>query len=153
MSGAWAQAPVPVYLSSTVATKDTVGSRMTFELKEAIRSSRSFRLVADDAYPRIALYIVTMEETEGLSTVASVVLTFDDLDMPLRGGYITSSVQVCGSDRVTSCARSMLASIDRAVERLQRNDRALHQRLVAPSPTPSAAPAGVPGSSPRQMGL
>jgi hypothetical protein len=122
-----------------------VGQLLAFEIKEAFNGSNSFHLVDAGHYPRIALHLVTVEATAGVSTAAAKAYVYDDLDMPGRGMYIYSQAHFCGRDRVQQCARSTLASTDRAVELLRTEHRSLWNKLMGlPLPVQRPSPSLTP---------
>ncbi len=154
-----AQERVPVLLDTTVSNDDSVGRVLTFELKEAVRGTRSFRLVDDPkAWPYLRVAIVTLK-TSDVSSALAVTYVYDDPAMPLDGAFIHSAIHACGRERTTACARSILASIDEAASRLRRSDGTLYRKLVggvgpsssgAPAGT---APAGTPAGTMQSIGL
>ncbi len=56
-SGAMAQAPIEVMSTS----QDTVGKRLTFNLRETITRSRQFATTLSDEAPRMRVYLVTLD--------------------------------------------------------------------------------------------
>jgi hypothetical protein len=125
-----AQNKVTVLIEATIGDKgaDNVGQQVVFELKEAIRGSQSFRLTEDDGYwPRITVVAITTALHDG--TAISYSYLYDSEKMPLRGAYITSTVQYCPRNDAPACARNILAVIDQAVERLGRRAPELRQSL------------------------
>ena len=117
-----AQSKVPVLLETTFGD-DTVGQQVGFELKEAIRGSQSFRLIAGEGvWPRITIIMVSTSSapSSGPSSISYSFL-YDSLKMPMRGAFVTSTVQICSRQNAQGCARAILANIDDALERLSRN--------------------------------
>jgi hypothetical protein len=125
---ALAQDRLPVFLRATIDENDAVGRQLVYEIKEAVRASASFRLVDATEWPYLKVVIVTLKDGE--ATAAGLTFLYDDTSMPLGGAYITASVQTCGRNRVTACARSTLASIDEAAENLKKRERASYISLV-----------------------
>src|SRR5262249_38742088 len=101
--------------------KDSLGQRFAFEIKEAIRGSRSMRLVTDSS-PHLIVHIVTLDpdtDAPGNRTITSVTIVYDSMNTPARGAYLTSYVAVCGVQRINECARGILPDIDSAAEFLR----------------------------------
>jgi hypothetical protein len=130
-----AQSKVAVHVESTVSDDDSVGRQYVFTLKEAIRGSHGYRLVENKKeWPYIKFVVVTLRPgtsagTKMNGTALSYTILFDSTSMPLSGAFITSGIQLCGSETVASCARSGLAKIDQAVEELQESGPALLRTL------------------------
>ena len=123
-----ARTPVEVLHSG----RDSVGVRLAFEVRESIRGSNGMRLVtASEVDARLVLHIVTIEgtSTPGISTAASVSLTYDTKSIPLNGFFITSFVQTCGNNRTRECGRDLTADIDGEMEKLRRDWPSLAREL------------------------
>lgn len=124
-----AQPRVPVYLATTVDQEDPVGRSLVYALKESLRSSRGFRLVEDEAaWPYLSMRVVTLSTSAG-GTAMAVAFVYDSIEMPMGGAYITTSIQTCGRDRVTSCSTSLMGSLDAASDQLRRGNQGLWQTL------------------------
>jgi hypothetical protein len=120
--------PIPVYLDATVEHNDFVGQQLVFEIKETIRRSSGFRLVDESSQmPHINYRIVTLRDGNG--TAVSHVFTYEDITMPLRGGYITSGVELCGQSMVKACAQRNMGNLDRAANELRALSPALWKSL------------------------
>ena len=104
---------------------DSVGQRLAFELREAIRGSQSMRLVtAKEANPRIVVYLITIETTvsnPGALTSAAMTVAYDSDELDARGTFLTTFVQNCGSKRTQECARDLTARVDEELERLRKS--------------------------------
>ena len=119
---------IPLAASAQVAVQivhsgyDTVGQRLVFYYKEAIRRSSSFRLVLDDNLG-LRVRVVTLEPAGsggvGYSTVYSATWTWNNPDQ-LFDFYLTQVVGTCGSSRVHECAENLLVETNNQLERLQR---------------------------------
>ena len=115
-----AQSTVPVYVVGLVDENDHVGRQFVFEVREAIRGSQGLRLVEDGKeWPYIKV-VVTTVSAAAATTAAGYAITYDSIDMPFGGGLLFSGVQACGRERVSSCARSVLANLGDAIRNLQR---------------------------------
>jgi hypothetical protein len=120
-SAAPAFAQVAVLVSST--TKDPVGKRLDFALRDQLRSSKSFQLTydADAAFIKIAL--VTLDPNENQSSAGSeTIYSFNILLVDPDGGldrYYTSMVGVCGSSRVQQCGQDLAQEIGVTIEDLR----------------------------------
>ena len=110
---------------------DDVGQQLAFELRELIRGSQGMRLVvASEADPRVVAHVVTaVGLTAGKSTATSVSVVYDSANVPLRGYFMTSSVQICGSTRTHDCARSIVAEIDAAIQDIRKSAPSLWNQL------------------------
>lgn len=118
---------IPVRLSSS--GEGTLGNRYAFELREAIRASQGMRL-AEPPGAHIAVFLITAEEERSANFVAaSITVAYEGPMTPLRGYLMTSSVELCGGNRLQDCARDNLASIDGAIETLKRDNPALWATL------------------------
>lgn len=108
-----ATAQMKVVLEDTA--RESVGGRLTFAIKERIRTSSAFTLVSarQDALFRISL--VTLDDKSGYSTVYSVVFS---AWQPETGTwtYLNNIVGTCGSNRLAECADSLVADADKAAE-------------------------------------
>jgi len=113
--------------------KDSLGQRYAFEVKEAIRASQGMRLVTEsDPGARIVAKLVTLETNEdrpGNSTTISITYVFDSDWVPLAGYHITSSVEFCGSLKISECVRSTLADVDRAISTVRTRAPNLWKQL------------------------
>src|SRR5690349_7312081 len=93
LSLAWAplvaaQSKVAVFLHPTVDSSDHIGQQVVFELKEAIRSSQSFRLVEEATrWPYMKVFIVTLKTSPANGTAISVAFAYDDRGIPLSGAF------------------------------------------------------------------
>lgn len=96
---------------------DMIGSRLVYQVKELIRSSRSMKLVSNNG-ARFIINIVSLDHdpnSPGHRSVYSVSILFSFVE----GGYplyLTSLVGYAGSDRVRDAAESLVATADRAIE-------------------------------------
>ena len=97
-----------------------VGSTLAYELREKIKASNQMKLGnPGKAASEVVVSLVTIDpdkesEIEGTQTVYSV--TWNYLMVKTDGAaqfYISSSVGVCGTDRVTSCAQDLAADTDK----------------------------------------
>ena len=107
---------VPVYVSAE-CENDSVGQRLVYKVREALRRSASMR-VADtyaESIVQSSIVCLTPKEGErGVITRYSHAVTF----INSKGTYdyqLTHGVGICGSDRVDNCADDLVASIDSAV--------------------------------------
>lgn len=107
-------AKAPVYIQATA--EDTVGKLLVYEVREVIRRSSGLALVDRDSDARFVLRVVTIDpdrsESPGLSTIYSAVYTVHTFHETPVEMYLTNVVGVCGSSRVESCARKMIATLD-----------------------------------------
>jgi hypothetical protein len=106
--------------------EDQVGQSVAFNLKEAIRGSQSFFLVEEIKKPTITVLLVSIdisvnEPKKGVSSANSEVVVYDSLTTPGNGILLYSNVAHCGSNKVEQCAKSILPSMDRAVQDLRAN--------------------------------
>ena len=111
-----------VYVQST--SEDSVGRTLVYEIREAVRRSSGFTLVASSADARFVLRIVTLnpdnDSTRSVSTVYSAVYTLNTLHETPVEMYLTSVVGTCGTSRVANCARSLTATLDEQATLFQR---------------------------------
>lgn len=97
------------------ASRDTIGSRLAFSIKERIRSSNGFKLVTSQEEAIYRMSLVTMDDKSGYSTVYSVVFS---AWQPQSGTwtYLTNIVGTCGTNRITECADGLVADADKTSE-------------------------------------
>lgn len=99
-----------------VTAPDPVGSRLAYAIKEGIRRSAGMSLADREEDSLIGLSIVTLDpdrsDAGGNRTIYSVVWTARTLHSTPVTMYLTNSVGICGSNRVTSCADSLVADTD-----------------------------------------
>lgn len=107
---------------------DTVGGELAFAVREALRRSEGYRLGTDkDAL--FTIHLVTLDPEvqpagRGNWTTAAVVYTMANL-LPLQKNnpqtwyriFLTASIVTAGKLSVDDSAMSIVASLDRAVER------------------------------------
>lgn len=106
---------------------DNVGQELAFALRETIRASNGYQLVSEES-AIITVSLVTLDpEVAGSSaggwTVASVAITMYNF-LPFKEEdpqtwypiFLTSSVVTSGSYKTDETARSILATVDAAVE-------------------------------------
>jgi hypothetical protein len=115
-----AQAQTPVEINNT--SKDVVGQRLVFQVKEGIRRSSALAIEFDQSKPRMQVNIVTMDQdarNPGYSTVYSIVVLFQNPAQPFPF-YLTQYVGVCGSGRVRECGDGIVANISEQADDLLR---------------------------------
>lgn len=109
-----ALAQVKVYLDATA--RDMVGGRLAYSIKEGIRRSAAMKLVdrEQDGFVRVNLVTLDPDKTgsSGIRTIYSVVWTTQTFHTTPVTMYLTNSVGICGSDRVSQCAESIVAKTD-----------------------------------------
>ncbi|MEP0823333.1 MAG: hypothetical protein HRF44_10840 [Ignavibacterium sp.] len=111
---------------------DRVGQQLAYALREAVRSSHGYRLEQEGLF---TIHLITLDPetrrtTEGYWTVAAVVITMQNL-LPFKEGnpqtwlpfYITSLVLTVGNQVVDEQARSIMASLDEVVQKMERSVR------------------------------
>jgi hypothetical protein len=135
------QAKIPIAVFST-SKDDNLGSRLVFELKEAIRSSQRFALIdgkpfgrrpkrfKEDSLAYLALYIVTLAPDENRS-IYGVTFAYDSLDMALGGGLVDHVVGSCGKRVLAECARDLLSDIDRAADKVRDSAPVFYENLLS----------------------
>jgi len=107
---------LPVYVSAD-CDNDTVGQRLVYKIREALRRSASMKLADTYSESIVQSSIVCLspkESDRGVITRYSHAVTF----MNSKGTYdyqLTHGVGTCGSDRVDSCADTIVASIDSVI--------------------------------------
>jgi hypothetical protein len=132
----WASAAIasddgfPVHLTAT--TDDSVGNRLAYAIKEAVRASGQLELVPlrDDAF--VSMDLVTLDlDKDGARTVYSLVLNTRDLDSEGLFHYQSSMVGSCGSSKVAECAQGVVANVDKVVDNYRAVFQAVLKRLAA----------------------
>lgn len=108
-----AQVPFKVYVSATA--DDSVGSRLAYAVREAIRRSAGLRYTNNRDEAAMAISIVTMNPDKNHRgenrTIYSLVLTVELSDIDIAA-LVSHSVGVCGSARVEECADEIVAEAD-----------------------------------------
>lgn len=115
-----AHAAMPVEIVTTA--NDPVGSQLVYAIKEKIRQSSSLELSLDSSVLRMQAQIVTLDQypqSPGISTVYSVVLTWNNPEQPLPF-YLTQYTGYCGSQAVDSCADTVVAKISDQSDQILR---------------------------------
>ena len=122
-----------VTVSVSHSGTDSVGTQLAFAVREAIRGSQGFRLTqSDDSGIQVRLITVNPDDDPNASnwTVATVVLTmanFFPYDQKNPQSwypiYLTSHVMTVGRTKTDAQARSVLASVDAAVEKYRQDVR------------------------------
>lgn len=101
-----------VYVSSK--TDDVTGTRLAYALRQQLRSSKTLKLVDFDDDSFMQVHLVTIDpNSDGAETVYSAVITAHQLNSESTQVFLTNFVGVCGSERLTACANSLAAEIDK----------------------------------------
>jgi hypothetical protein len=119
-------AKVPVSISHS--GDDNIGKRLAFSLREAVRSSSGYKLVgSDEADFEVNLITLDPErspQASGSWTVASASIVMANFHPYKEGNpqtwypiYMTSVVMTVGGQRTEEQAKSILASLDEAIEK------------------------------------
>jgi hypothetical protein len=100
---------------------DVVGGRLAYQIKECIRKSSAMTLASAEGGCRYQLIVQTMPYAEDSPSAATLYSYVINIYIPVTAngcgaGYITSSIGYCGSDRVASCAESIVANLDSVIE-------------------------------------
>lgn len=129
--------PVRVILSGD----DSVAMGIAFELKESVRASQSMALLTENSRPHIRVGIASVRLGQrDESSAMSITYAYDGPIVPMNGILITSEVRTCGAEKIQSCSRNILVTIDNAAELLSTNAKPLHEALTAPyDPNPKRA--------------
>lgn len=117
-----------VGLSVIHSGEDTVGRKLAFAVREAIRSSAGFKLVGRDDYGMEVRLITidpeTSPQSSGNWTVASVTVVMANFLKYEEGNpqtwypiYMTSVVMTVGGQRTEEQAKSILATVDDALDK------------------------------------
>lgn len=115
---------------------DTVGQRLVFAVREAIRASSGYKLVSGkEAILHISLVTLDPERSPSASgywTAAAVAYTMRN-DLPLNKAdpqtwypiYLTTNIVLAGMSRVDDQAKGILATLDAQVEQYRQD---MHSR-------------------------
>ena len=108
--------------------EDSIGKRLAFSLREAVRSSSGYQLVSPEE-SGLEVRLVTLDperspQASGNWTVASVTIVMANF-LPYEKGnpqtwypiYMTSVVMTVGGQRTEEKAKSILATLDDALEK------------------------------------
>jgi hypothetical protein len=113
------------------AGEDMVGQRFAYQLREAVRGSKAYRL-DQSADAMFTIHLVTLDpddeaEVRNSRTIAAITMTMSNLVPFERGNpqtwlpiYMNSSVLIVGSGKLESMAQSVLADFDVAVEAVKQ---------------------------------
>lgn len=113
---------------------DSIGQRLAFAVREAVRSSSGYRLTQGrDALLTITLVTIEPERdrsSTGYWTAAAVAFTMRN-DLPLDQSdpqtwypiYLSTNVVLAGANRVEGQAKGILASLDRLVDDYRKDMR------------------------------
>lgn len=111
---------------------DSVGQRLAFAVREAIRGSNGYELLTGPL-ATFRIQIVTLDPdknraSSGLQTVAAITYTMRNTNSFIETNphtwypiYLSSSVMVSGSTRVEEQAKSVLADLEAQIEEF-KND-------------------------------
>lgn len=120
-----AQSTPKLSVSVSHSGEDSVGERLAFHIREAIRASNAYELVTGpSALFRISLVTLNPDrESSGNRTAASYVVSMRNTN-PFREQhpetwypiFMTSGVVTSGSARVKETAEELLATLDSEVE-------------------------------------
>ena len=120
-AGAYAQTAIWVDADTS---DDYVGQRLAFALKEAVRGSSAMKVVDRPQDGSIYVRMLTMnpDKSNGgnLRTTYSITWTVQTLHSTPVEMYLTSTVGICGSDRVNSCAQNLAATTDEQASQVRR---------------------------------
>lgn len=107
-------AQTAVFVEATAP--DPVGSRLAYAIKEGIRRSAGMSLADREADALIGVSLVTLDpdrsDAGGNRTIYSVVWTARTLHSTPVRMYLTNSVGICGTNRVSACADGLVADTD-----------------------------------------
>jgi len=115
----------PTRISVSHSGDDMVGGTLAYELREKIKASNQMELGRlDELVNGIVVSLVTIDpekesKVEGTQTAYSV--TWNYLIVKRDGTaqfYLSSSVGICGTDRVTSCAQNLAVNTDKQRRRV-----------------------------------
>lgn len=107
----------PVIISVSVGQNDRVGALLLQSLRSRLVVSKRLSLAPDKANTGLSLHLVTLNPVKDSSaTVYSETFTLRSPGQPEQ--YIFSTVAVCGTDRVTDCAKGMEDELTRVVDML-----------------------------------
>jgi hypothetical protein len=123
-----------VSLSVSHSGKDSIGKQLAFAVREAIRSSAGYKLVGRDDAGMEVLLVTLDPETSGQAssnwTFVAVTVVMTNF-LPYEKGnpqtwypiYMTSVAMTVGSNRINEQARSILATVDEALEKYRTEVR------------------------------
>ena len=110
---------VKVFVSGTA--EDIVGRQLVTRIKERIALSPLFDLTYDRNQPAMNVSIVTInpDETRRLNnqTVYSLIISIQLKDTP--DILVNNWVGYCGSEKVDSCAQTVLSNLDASVDEVR----------------------------------
>jgi hypothetical protein len=97
----------PIMVVSSTADGDRVGENLVFTLKDKLRGSNTFDLIADQPDSAVAAISIVTIATSDYSTAYSVVYK---LSGPYLDFLFSHSVGICGEQRIASQALSLVRS-------------------------------------------
>lgn len=121
LSAAPASAQVHVFVDST--TKDPVGKRFDFVIKEKLRSSSSFALSYDENESPIKISLVTLDPDGKTNNAGNRTIYSFNILISNPGGFdylYTSFVGYCGSQVLQSCAEDVAEELGVAIEDIRQ---------------------------------
>lgn len=117
-----ASAQVAVYVDSN--TKDSIGKRLDFVVRDHIRSSSSFRITYDEEEAIIKVSLNTLDPDRDTRSVSTrTVYAFNILLRNPSGGFdylVKSFVGYCGTDVLASCGDDISQEIGVVIEDLRK---------------------------------
>ncbi len=106
------------------ASDDMIGSRLAYSIRETIRKSSGMKLVDRSEDASIYLHFLSINpdkrSNENYRTSYAVTWTVQTFHTPPVEMYLTSSVGICGSDKVSSCAEGIAATTDEQAQKIRR---------------------------------
>jgi hypothetical protein len=107
----------PVGVVVSCSCHDLVGSRFCFALKEKIRASAGYELVADSHRIAAGMHIICADTAVGemVGYGSAVSITFTVIDKPGEE-YLDTGLVMVGSERVNAMVASTLADFDKDIE-------------------------------------
>lgn len=97
---------------------DAVGQQVIYQLREAISQSSRHKIVYNEADAGFTIHLVTVENTQNISTSYSAVLTMPPFNGSGFNYYITSVAGNCGRSRVRECGQNILADFDSEINQV-----------------------------------
>jgi len=115
-SSSWA-AP-RVYVSGTADNVDTVGQRLLYQVREGIRKSAGMELADSEDQSIITVSITSMapDKDDNARTVLSAAWSVvNPSNLTGLRFYLSSSVRICGTNRVATCAEGIVAETEKHI--------------------------------------
>lgn len=109
-------ATIPIYVQHS--GDDRVGTDFAYQVREQLRRSAGYPLILKEADAAIVVSLVSLDQNCGRADLASVVAIAFYVNVANRP-LLNHSVMLVGKEKTDSMAKTLVASLDHAVEQFR----------------------------------